>query len=753
MIMNASSSQSDLHLLLLRLQEIYQAIKSFDASASRPPIIDTSTDTRPDKLRPQETLPGLRFLREEVRKDCDTLRQFLDNASNARPRPPSTNAPYLIAVWQELIHAHHPTSVYRSFPLVPPTPSARQNRLVKVDVVADNGTSWIRVNTIDSITNSRLMMEFHEMDSYLTSSDDEEHAETGHMPRKPRLAQNIFDNSILKMGRDLLAAAHANSLPIPTTSSFTSHLGPTTFDPVVPDLSVAPRVTLRLTRLKPHSDPTDSEGTATEPRIRQTIDALQEMGVVVELGERLDPQAPPQGQGPEWGQRLSHDRIFSSTLRVNVDLSALIALVSDTTHSPVPATSEDAFTRYVPPNSYVQWKRERVRSLAEVAKTLKSDKSARYSSDGNSPEHGEQSTGNTAEETVRVEDSSTWEISGQHSRALAVQAIQEMKKGLLEEIREQLSVSYCSSCLPSYVPNSLCTPLNLDAEVNANVQFWTTLAARDRCLQIVSKIGGKREKQRAGALLGYGFGTALAHEHILTLDQSLDASTPPDFTERIRAYWEHSRYPAGFLPLVPVRLFKSLLAEDDHDAKGCTREQGDESLFVSLASTCRDILERGGISVTEACPSWLSSHQNQLLSQRASSQAFGPSGSEIPPVRHVHPSLKLTAHTLFSLIAGASRGWTTLTTNRSSVRAVMGEMRRLGVDQAWGRWWGQVEGNEQDDDSNPEFKVSTGKAALWVVDPRSLAEGMRSDLEFGGARVILMRKDPTSRQDIASAVI
>ncbi|KAG8216019.1 hypothetical protein J3R82DRAFT_8012 [Butyriboletus roseoflavus] len=62
------------------------------------------------------------------------------------------------------------------------------------------------------------------------------------------------------------------------------------------------------------------------------------------------------------------------------------------------------------------------------------------------------------------------------------------------------------------------------------------------------------------------------------------------------------------------------------------------------------------------------------------------------------------------MLAGASRGHTTLTTNRSSVKAVLKEIRRVCGRGGYEPEMGDVE-----------------KAALWVVDPRSLSEGMRSD--------------------------
>ncbi|KAI9454512.1 hypothetical protein HD554DRAFT_2031279, partial [Boletus coccyginus] len=452
----------------------------------------------------------------------------------------STNAPYLVAVWDEFVHARHPIAVYRTF-------STAAGRAVKVDVVAENGARWVRVNTIK---NARLVMEFREIDSYLTSDEDE---------LRPRLARIELDNSVLRMGRDLLAAAKANPISIPTP--------------------VSPQVTIRLTRLDPLKD----------QRIEETVQRLRDMGIDVQLGERPHPAPVPNTPAK-----------LDPTTDINLDLSALIALISDISHSPLPHTEQDAHARFKPPQSYINWKRDRETSLARQKQR-------------------------THHSLDNVEGS--WENSGQLPRALAAQAIQEMNKGILQEIHERISTG---------------------------VTFWTTSEARHRCLQIVSKIGGKRERQRADALL----------------DSTLCARNA-----LADAYWEHSRYPTGFLPLVPVRVYTSILpALEDEDRQGTT-------FFDALAQTCTGILSQAPTAA------------KQVL-------------EEIPPPQTcLH---KLTVHTLTSMLAGASRGYTTLTTNKSSVKAMLKEMRRVR-----GRY-------------EPEMG-DVEKAALWTLDPRSLSEGMRSE--------------------------
>ena len=91
---------------------------------------------------------------------------------------------------------------------------------------------------------------------------------------------------------------------------------------------------------------------------------------------------------------------------------------------------------------------------------------------------------------------------------------------------------------------------------------------------------------------------------------------------------------------------------------------------------------------------------------------------------------------------GAYLGWTTLTANRTSVKAILREMkmarvsgRLAGVDfrleQRRGSGGGRLldgdgDGDLGDDDDDELEGGSAGRAAFWVVDPRSLAEGMSS---------------------------
>ncbi|RPD61700.1 hypothetical protein L226DRAFT_461538 [Lentinus tigrinus ALCF2SS1-7] len=611
------TTHPELHDLRNQLREIYNAMATFGSAqlSARPPILDSSIDlSRGDGSEEfhshQDAVHGLRALREAVKRDLDVLEKFLDDPNCASAPALSTNAPYLISVWNEVLHAPHPiVTIMRTFlegeqPAHVPRRGSRKPPGVKVDVVADGGRRWIRVNTTK---NSRLLAEFREIDSYMTESEDEDDDGTG----RPSLAPKEFDNSILRVGRSLLEAARQNPLPGTTTP---------------------PSVTLRLTRL----DPSPANPKEHDPRVAQTIDILRDMGIDVQLGERDPSQLPKVSPAPV--------RRLEPSIRVNLDLSILIALVSDITHSPLPVTPAEADARYVPSAQYREWKRKR---------------------EGNK----------RSEEEIDGDNG-----IGKHSRALANQALQEMGRGLLYELRDRLA--------------SVSSP---DLE---NVEFWTTPEARDRCLRIVlSKIGGPHEKRRAAALF-----------------PAPDAS----LSEAVDKYWDESRYPRAFLPIIPIHVFPSSVPPPELEPPATSGDGRELSPFFRvLARTCHDILAQETIpaqvpSRNPTPPADDGAEENSEEIERAA-------------VTKVNP--RLTAHTVQSMLWGAVRGWTTLTANKSSVKAILRDIRTsesgYGAvpDPPSEAATVAINGREGDGDS----AVVVEKAALWVVDPRSLAEGMRSD--------------------------
>ncbi|RDB23624.1 hypothetical protein Hypma_009502 [Hypsizygus marmoreus] len=637
-----ASPHPALQQLKIRLQNIHDAISTYQPLTAKPPILDSSlntgTDTSDDgQWLQQEHIQGLKKLRDSVKVDLDVLEKFLSTPGSAHLPPLSTNAPYLIAVWNEVLCAPPPVdAVFKSMPLTGPSADQRQRGAqrppaVKVDVVADNGKRWIRVNTVK---NARMLAEFREIDSYLTDSDDSDYEKLE--DARPTLAQAEFDNSILRMGRSLLAAAKAN---------------------LIDGTSEIPRITLRLTRLDP-SPPLGSEE-ENDPRILQTLQLLRGMGIDVELGERRGSDFPAPANEPSPASSSSPSTssiLLEPTININLDLSVLIALISDLTHSPLPKTVEEANTRFIPPQHYREWKQKKNGMYGK--KRVRSKEIP--PSESPIPSRGETDVRDIPSELAK------------HSRALTNQLLQEMVKGLLQEIHERISV--------------------IDARSTAKVKFWTTLEARDRCLRIISKIGGASEKRRAHALF---------HAVSTLSPEVLSAEDAEDL------FWRDSRYAPKFIALFPINLYPASSAPGVALVPEASGNRSQPPFFRALAKTCEDILA-----------------QETIPNPRPRFGAVVTNDESLDDTEEIQGAIvtkanpRLTAHTVQSLLWGAELGWTTLTANKTSIRAILREMKLARIS-------GRLD-CLSDEDAKDEVPGIEGNltAAIWVVDPRSLAEGM-----------------------------
>jgi hypothetical protein len=426
------------------------------------------------------------------------------------------------------------------------------------------------------------------------------------------------------MGRSLLDAAQSNQV----------HYS---------DASVTPVVTMLLPRLD--LSPTDES--EFDPRIPQTINILREWGLIVRVGEEALTGFEHAGDCTSVQSLPQH---VQPTTRINLDLSLLIALVSDLTHSSLPSDEEDAKTRFIPSEKYRQWKNARI--------------AAGYRTDAH----------NDGPEI-------------KHSRALTTQVLQEMHNGLLQEIHDRLSRTLTHHSIPgeSATHHSI-----QDSSISAwsNVEFWTTPDARDRCLRIVQKIGGTNEKRRVVSLFP-------------------DIARPPLTLERARdMYWENSRYEPAFLPLIPIRVFPQGTPGSAHQS---TYEPELPPFFISLRHACLNILARG-ILTGSAAPHGCTSDALNALQEGSSTDGDG----EIEPAAVTAANPKLTVHTVQSMLWGSSRGWTTMTANRGSIKIILKHMQSMTTL------------------GGPPTSAHAGckaVAAVWTAEPRSLAEGMRSDFQ------------------------
>ncbi|TFK19243.1 hypothetical protein FA15DRAFT_760155 [Coprinopsis marcescibilis] len=442
-----SESHPELRQLRERLQKIYEGIAYFQLPTMRYPILDSSlelelnggnvhtTESGSPHWSQQDNISGLKKLKESLRVDLDVIQRFLDDPSSVHRPPLSTNAPYLISVWNEVACAPPPVVVVFKMFLVElagvkeklgngkkkggvlqrrPQGGIIRPPGAKVDVVADNGRRWIRVNTIKR---SRLVAEFREIDSYLTDSDsdeDEGRGKDSDWDGRPTLAQSEFDNSVLRMGRGLVEAARANR---------------------VEGTEEVPEVVMRLTRLEVGRSEGRGEGAGGrgdyDARILKTVKMLEEMGVTVELGEKDEgdvpvPAVPPLSIADGGENEKDGPRPLRPSVRINLDLLMLITLISDLTHAPLPASVEEAQRKFIPPKEYREWK-DRMRELQVGVGSL--------APTGGKGRNGKGAVGISMEKEDVLKEEENIEVDdlphdlATHSRALRNQLLQEMSKG------------------------------------------------------------------------------------------------------------------------------------------------------------------------------------------------------------------------------------------------------------------------------------------------------------------------------------
>jgi len=369
------------------------------------------------------------------------------------------------------------------------------------------------------------------------------------------------------------------------------------------------------------------------------------MGLSIKLGERAAIR-----QLVDSAPVLPSPPVLIPTLQINLDLSILIALVSDLTHAPLPESVDAAHERFIPSAAYVEWKRSRLRA---------------------------KSGGRSDSTNTTREDTDDHLASTQHSRALAAQQQQEMLKSIFQEIHERL-VPIVTCQRQASLDGPTHDPVPLPHDAPPLVEFWTTSEARDRCLRIVAKIGGPAEMRRARAL----FPTS-----------SMYSDVPPSLSEQEAQYWADSRHQRGFLPLLPIRIFSTSNPPPSPSSQPA-------GFFSALEATCHALLAAGGVPHRRAAESEVP----------GADEDEGESG-EIQRVSVVRTNARLTTHTVQSMLYGAAHGWTTLTANRASVKAILREVKMRGYNV-------DVRGGG---DGAVKY------VALWVIDPRSLAEGMRSE--------------------------
>ncbi|OCF33695.1 hypothetical protein I316_04769 [Kwoniella heveanensis BCC8398] len=240
------------------------------------------------------------------------------------------------------------------------------------------------------------------------------------------------------------------------------------------------------------------------------------------------------------------------------------------------------------------------------------------------------------------------------------------------------------------------TPLVQGAPTD-EIEFWVTDEVKNRLPAIADIIGGEEEKARAKKLFDGG-----------------------DF-------WGGSRWKGkeGILGEMKVRVLPPAI---DGSTAVETCNYGDEEgktispFKKGFTSICRSMLEIVEIqsSTSSLPPQPPGPKPNKRNKGRRRRQT--PTGITIA-------SRLPSAHTLRTFLVGFEKGWTVLTNNRGAVGKVIREMR-IGEGLGYGEC---IEGNDGE----------RGEVRVWVVNPSSLAEWRRKEVEQKNKEVMAYVADPS----------
>lgn len=218
------------------------------------------------------------------------------------------------------------------------------------------------------------------------------------------------------------------------------------------------------------------------------------------------------------------------------------------------------------------------------------------------------------------------------------------------------------------------------ALVDGEVVCWATEESRQRLETIVRKLASPEELLRARTVW------------------AVEGESATEREERTRRWWAASRYADGLTPL--------------------HRALSDVRLLPSSSPT--DALALAPPEITRSRSAGPDQHtfteMHLLLSHLLRSSAHSSDETSIDVVTIPRLSPSLTPHTIRTLCAATSRGWTTVTTNRASLMRLYKYLEEVGADPSLGAAGGRADDEEQS---------RRGLAVAWVLEPRSLAESMR----------------------------
>ncbi|KAF7727705.1 hypothetical protein EC973_007261 [Apophysomyces ossiformis] len=259
--------------LLLAVKELYDRCQTILSACRRqdPPI------------------EGLYRFQQCLKAEISFLHSLLENPSQIKKEyVQSTNLSYLEAIFEAMECAKPIEEIMRLVPVPPssgvwkPLATMMQEHHIKLDLIAERGLVWIKVfaRNAKALRHDMAGLEMEETESSEEEEQEEEQAAS---------ADGFEQLPILKKAREYLRAAHAHQVHFRT-----------------------PVVVFAFMRIRRNED----------EFVQRIMDKLQEMGVIVHLQDS--------------DLRSSYTHLIDSndltTRRLNLDVSTVLALISEMSH-------------------------------------------------------------------------------------------------------------------------------------------------------------------------------------------------------------------------------------------------------------------------------------------------------------------------------------------------------------------------------------------------------------------------------------
>lgn len=273
----------------------------------------------------------------------------------------------------------------------------------------------------------------------------------------------------------------------------------------------------------------------------------------------------------------------------------------------------------------------------------------------------------------------------ENAKALTVQLGIEMAHPLVDELVDGLALALPTTAFPPFS----CSTSQVSDDASGEVICWATQESADRLQAIVRKLASPSELLRAQMIW------------------AVPGESPSEREARTTAWWAGSRAnfssssaDAGLTKfhraLADVRLLPASRASDPFNLA---------PLEGPKRSWTADANQRPFVELHH-----LLTH---LLRPPNQSEGALP---KLPP--------SLTPHTVRTLLAASSRGWTVLTTNRASLARLWKYIEEAGVDPSLGSATAVASESISEDGARAQV-ARQGLAVAWLLEPRSLAESMR----------------------------